>query len=77
MSSFDGSHKIMSSIIYAIDEISITLRVSSPQDNDLIKTIFKLEITIIESDLGVLSQGELTVYLDEAASHGLAKPWIL
>lgn len=57
MSSFDGSDQIIRSIVYAIDEIGIALRVGCPQDNDLIKTIFEFEIAVIESALGMLGRG--------------------
>lgn len=76
MSSFDGSQQIISSIIDAIDEIGIALRVGCPQDNDLIEAILELELAVIESALGVLGRGRLTICLDGSASHGLARPWI-
>lgn len=53
VSSFDGFHQVIGSIIHAIDEIGIALRVGGPLDNDLIKTIFELEIAVNESAFGL------------------------
>ena len=53
MPGIDGSHEIIRGIIYAVNEIGIALRVGSPLDNDLIKPIVALEITIVESALNI------------------------
>lgn len=47
MARLDGVDEIVSGVVYASNDVSVTLGVGSPENNDLVKFILSLEVTII------------------------------
>jgi hypothetical protein len=48
MARLDGFDEIVSSVVYAGNDVSITLGVGSPENNDLVEFVLCLEVTIID-----------------------------
>jgi len=47
MAGLDGFDEVVSSVVYASNDVSITLGVGSPENNNLIQFVLCLEVTII------------------------------
>jgi hypothetical protein len=51
MGRLDGSEKVLGSIVDTGDDLGVSLRVGSPEDNHVVQTVVLLEVSDIGSDM--------------------------
>lgn len=78
MTSLDSGEDVVGGVVDTIDELSVTLSVGSPEDNDLVEVVLGLEVTnVLADNLNVLLLGAWKNVVGTVTLVGSNEVWVV